>query len=591
MMKTSKWENKKVIYSITLISMLILTIIFLNSFYWPYEELSKRKMLVAAIAVIFVAVIPVVVVKNIFLCECISRMIKNVEQAIEWLKVNKKKVLLYGGVILLGSVLAFTATRFLSKYILHKVFNMHLFYTIIVFGVLGLIVKIMWKSIANHPEKLYVVIALTVGIYAIAVTPARVGVSWDDEIHYARALEISNFLNGIMYDADEKNIADYATNIYGRTGYDRYSDYEYRQILEKSYDNKEWNAHEFNYYNVWSISYIPSALGIILARGLGLSYAGVFNMGRFFNLLMYICLIYCAMKKAKYGKVLIAAIGLIPTMIFMATSYSYDPWVVGFTILGFSYYFSELQEEGPIQTKNLLIIVGSIVLGCIPKAIYFPILFPLLFMPKRKFKNSKQRALYYLFIVAGGLLLVASFLLPMLISGPGTGDVRGGSAVNSTQQILFILKNPLAYLKILTEFELGYISIQNVGGMVQKFAYVGDGYFGGTICVILTALACFDRGEQEKNHYIIRGASLFGNMVAIVLATTALYISFTAVSSDTVAGMQGRYMLPTFYPALYALGITGVKHKINKTLFVCVPMLMIVFTFILNMFKLCVLYY
>ena len=104
-------------------------------------------------------------------------------------------------------------------------------------------------------------------------------------------------------------------------------------------------------------------------------------------------------------------------------------------------------------------------------------------------------------------------------------------------------------------------------------------------------MACLDRGEQEKNHYIIRGASLFGNMVAIVLATTALYISFTAVSSDTVAGMQGRYMLPTFYPALYALGITGVKHKINKKLFVCVPMLTIVFTFIVNMFKICVLNY
>lgn len=590
-MKSLSLKNKKSVYILSLLISFVLMGIFVNSFYWPYEGVSKRKLLEAAIVVFCVVLLPILSVKIDCIYKTIIKCICVLEDNIETIKACKKRMLSFLGSIVVGVGLSGIVTYVVSVLVMKKTYNIRMFYVLVALCFGFAFFCFMWKNAHKKSERIFVVVALIMGMLCIGVTPCRVGVSWDDEIHYARTLELSNAINGIMYVADEKNMIEYGDNIYARTGYDIQTDVAYTEELESLYDAKEWNSHAFSDYSVWSVAYIPSAIGIILGRGLGLSYTGVFNMGRIFNLLTYVCLIYASMKRLKYGKVLVAAVGLIPTTIFMASSYSYDFWVTGFTILGFSYFFAELQEDEPLTNKRLFIMIGALVLGCMPKAIYFPLLFPLLFMPKRKFANKKQRVCYYAAIIGGGLFLVATFMLPILVSGAGTGDLRGGSDVNSTEQIKFILKKPLAYAKILTEFLLHYISLGNAGAMLQRFAYVGEGYFYSTVSLLLAVLAFLDRGEDEKNHLVVKGTSLIGCAVAVVLSTTALYISFTAVASETVAGMQGRYLIPTIYPALYALGLGGNTHKINKNAFVCVPMIAIALTFVLNMVKWCVILY
>lgn len=57
-------------------------------------------------------------------------------------------------------------------------------------------------------------------------------------------------------------------------------------------------------------------------------------------------------------------------------------------------------------------------LGIAPKAIYFVIMFVLLFMPVDKFKDKKQRRIYYSIIVGVAIFLMMTFLLPMLINSP-----------------------------------------------------------------------------------------------------------------------------------------------------------------------------
>lgn len=584
-------KGKKTVYLLVLVSMLIVMAVFLNSCYWPYEEISKRKMVVGIIISFCIFILPILMVKINILYELAWKVLHLICDMGKTVRKNKKRILFFVCVTMIVFGASCVATHILSKFVFRTSYNIYLFYTLCALGGIGVSVRVLWRNAGQNVHVIFATIALVMGIFCIGVTPNRVGVSWDDEVHYANTLEIANVFSGIMYVADEKNIVDYGNNIYGRVGYDRKSNVEYAEQLEGSYESKEWSSHEFSNYGVWSVAYIPSAIGIILGRGLGLSYAGVFNLGRLCNLIMYIILISLAIKRMKYAKVLIAVIGLIPTMIFMASSYSYDPWVVGFTILGFSYFFAELQEDEPLKTKDIVIMLGSLAMGCLPKAIYFPILFPLLFMPKKKFKSTTQRRIYYLAIIGIGLFLVCTFLLPILINGAGSGDARGGEGVNSTEQIKFILTNPLAYAKILLEFELGYVALANSATMLQKFAYVGDGYFYSVISLMLAVLTFLDRDNNEKNYNSIRIAGVSGCAIAIILSTTALYVSFTAVGLDTILGMQARYMIPTIFPALYLLGGGGVTHKINKNAFVCVPMLVVAFTFICNMIKLCVLCY
>ena len=582
-------KNKKKIYLVTLIIMIFLMIIFANSFYWPYDEFSNRKLLVLAIVLFSIVVVPILSVKNNILSNCIRKILTNVIKVIETARQNKKRVAFFTCFIIFGFGLAYVVTYFVGLLVLRTAFNVRLFYVVLALMGIALCLIVNWKRAAQKPEKVFLIFALILGLFCIGVTPDRVGVSWDDQIHYGRTLELSNFLNGIKFEADINNIG-YAP-FYQVTGYDRESDYAYIENIEAMYATRGYQFSEFSDYGIWSLAYIPSAIGIILARGLGLSYIGVFNMGRLFNLLMYIGLVYFAIKRIKYGKVLVAAIGMIPTTIFMAATYSYDPWITGFTILGFSYFFAELQDDAPLKNKNAVIMIGAITIGCLPKAIYFPLLVPLLFMPRKKFTSRRQRKCYYLSILGLAVFLVATFLLPIIISGAGTGDARGGAEVNSTEQIKFILENPFKFVKILYNFGLDYIAFNTSAKMLQGFAYAGSGHFYSVISMMLIVLAFLDRGEQEKNYCTVKSMTLLANTVAMVLASTALYISFTAVASDTIAGMQGRYLIPTIYPALYSIGFGGTTNKINKNAFVCVPLLIIALTFIYNLTEFCVISY
>lgn len=589
-MSLQKFEDKKGCV-IMIAILLLLGGLFWNSFYWPEGLFLKRQKLLLIALIIGIAVAVLVILK-IQQCNLAGNwIIERAKVSFCWVKENRKKIGVFVGILLISAVICGGAVFIYGEFGLHKGFNVKLFYSLMACACVGLTGCFVYRSAAKRPEHIFAIFALIMGCYAIVITPTRVGISWDDEIHYARTLEISNYLNGIMYQADEKNIGEYATNIYAAGGYDQKSDIAYDEALNTSYKNKEYSIHGFDDYGVWSVAYIPAAMGIIIGRGLQLSYIGVFNMGRLFNLLTYILLIYCAIKKAKYGKAMLVAIGLIPTTIFMAANYSYDAWVVGFTILGFSHFFAALQSEEKLENKDMLIIVGTILLGCMPKAIYFPLLFPLLFMPKDKFKNRRQRTIYYCAVIGVGIVLVASFILPMLIKGGDVGDARGGAGVNAREQIKFILYQPLSYAKILAKFELEYVGIRNITSMLQKLAYVGNGYFGVITSLIIFSLAFFDREEEIKNHLLVRFTSLTGNFAALILSTTALYISFNAVGNGTVAGMQARYMLPLAYPALDALGFKKIPNRINKNMLVCIPAVVLSLSFVVNMIILCAVQY
>lgn len=580
-------ERKKN-YIILLIVVTAVVLLYNNSFYWPSGEFEHRKVIVQLVSIVCILVVPIFAVKikkiNNFICK--QRLM--LHNLCAFVRKRWKKVCLYLIMYIAALFVAYFFVIIIERFHYHEGFNINRFYLLVTILWLVLTYFLMRKIAFRKPEVMFLLTILIIGTFFIKVSPINLGVSWDDEIHYERTLVLANCANGIMYKADMKNIDDQLYNLENHLGYDRISKESYSNELEKIYNNKELVQYSFDYYGVWILAYIPSAIGIILARGLCLPYTYVFMMGKFFNLLMYSALICLAIRKINYGKILIAVIGLIPTNVFMAASYAYDPWVIGFIILGFSYFFSMMQDEKKINTKDMLICITMFVLGCLPKAIYFPVLFPLLFVPKKKYKSDKEWKITILLILAAGVFLVMTFLMPMLLSGPGTGDVRGGSDVNSTEQIKFILENSIYYIRILYCFFKSYLAIDSIGYGFQHFAYMGYGMFWGIVTLIVVVVAFLDRDERKSVNVWIKVSGIIGCLAAIILATTALYISFTGVGANTVAGMHDRYVFPLIFPILYFIGVDGGRHAINKNVFACLPMFIIALTFLYNINMLCV---
>ena len=96
--------------------------------------------------------------------------------------------------------------------------------------------------------------------------------------------------------------------------------------------------------------------------------------------------------------------------------------------------------------------IAAFLLGLGPKAVYVPIAAMLLFMPRAKFAKVGAPAAgggvpalthrrYLVVVFASALFVLATFVLPFFVAGPGEGDARGG-AVNPGMQMAFI---PVSY--------------------------------------------------------------------------------------------------------------------------------------------------
>ena len=105
--------------------------------------------------------------------------------------------------------------------------------------------------------------------------------------------------------------------------------------------------------------------------------------------------------------------------------------------------------------------------------------------------------------------------------------------------------------------------------------------------MLIAALMYIDRGEEKVRMPYVRTSYFFSAAVCVVLVATALYISFTAVGADYIAGCQPRYLLPLLFPTAYFIGVDGVTTKINKNAMTVAAVSIMSYFFMNNMWATC----
>lgn len=506
----------------------------------------------------------------------VSQVIKNVFQD---LKTNWKHALLILGIYAVLAAISVAICGAFSAYSKTEFVPM---YSYMIIGIVYIIFTtyLLRKSISDKPEKLFFSILMISGICYVLASPNNVGIVWDEGIHFFRVESVAQFFNaeGIQADADE---------LYLNPKFFDYVSKDTRIEFDNSINISAEKRVDVDYsYGFFSIAYVGYAVGITIARALLLPFSICYKIAKIINLAFYGMIIYYAMKKLKAGKILVATIALIPTMQLMAGAYSYDQWVLSFTIYGFCYFLSFLQDkEKKLRPIDEWLMIGSFVLGCIPKAIYFVLMFPFLFLPRTAFNDKKQHRKYILHLMIAVFILLVVIITPMLMGG-ASGDSRGGSDVNSMQQIMFILHNPMRYMEILANFLFSYLHPNNGVQIYQNYAYFGFGKFGVLTMILIGVVALLDKtGEKTKNGWIWF-SSILGTFVAIVLTATALYVSFTAVGKDWIEGCQFRYIIAVLFPFLYMITSDKVENHMNKFWFNSIPMIFMGITFLYNVMSL-----
>ena len=473
------------------------------------------------------------------------------------------------------------------------------------------------NNLQKKPEILVCMSFILIGLLYIISVPAEAEISWDESIHFWRAVGLSHANTGIA------NLAEswmyWRSGIpFGLPGTKEGMESAYQMIQDIYNMGQAAAANTDVLSNLYLVAYIPAAIALKVGRGLNLPYWIVFKMGAFANFLFDIMLLYFGMRRIKSGKMIMTVIAGMGTAFFLTTVYSSDGWIIAMSMLGFAYFIGIMQENTKIKNRELVVMLASLTLAFFPKVIYFPMLLLLVLLPKNRFESERQyyrfiagvfasvaflgcevifdsvwflpfwivfyfvlRGVQKIFVNMSSLnkkvmigcaviavvflgLAVVKYVIPIVV---GSGDMRGGEEVNASLQVKGIVENPWGYIKMLFYFLKEYLSFQN--SMKINFATLG--YLGTTNYSILGLVLMVFVCATDKNNYDIwnryglsRCAALILSGICVILIASALYISFTPVGYGTVLGCQQRYILPLLFPILALIAPKYIDNKINR---------------------------
>lgn len=466
---------------------------------------------------------------------------------------NKKRVLYFFVEYLIISILLILGLRMGLSLELFQI-SKKVWYVWFTLSILLAVYVSLGKRFLKNIEIIGFLTVLIVGSMFAVVEPPCVGVSWDDEVHYQKALSLSHLLDKQMSAADAQVLKSYQSVALYKSFYDSE---EQRRML--AIENDLMDANYYTDCEDWSgwnvrIAYLPSAIGLLLARGMGCSYYQMIIMGRWMNVLMFAILVYCSMRALRHGKMVVLLFVLIPTVIFLSGNYTYDIWLISWLMFGLSSFFGEWQSKEKLSLRGALKIGIPLFLAVMPKLVYFPICFIAMFMPKEKFETDRAKWKYRGFIALVVILPLCLVYFQNFFGGAGQGDVRGGEAVNAASQIEFIKNNFPRAMSILGDYLKQFLNpfVEGKEYLLNQ-AYLG--YIDADVKIVLAMIVVGAMLNREKSEVVFPWWTKIGTIVlygAIGFITAlAMYVEFTAVGAETVLGCQGRYLIPALFPLLF----------------------------------------
>lgn len=445
-------------------------------------------------------------------------------------------------------------------------------------GMLAIAFLILNKSLfSKRLEFAFIILSLLFGSFMILFDGTNER-SWDEQVHYESAYrasfgqmiqytEAAIQMKGLVvpnYDSIEEKgiVADYLQE---RNDYSK-ADLKYQQ--------------RFVLYNVRA--YLPQSIMLVLARICDLPFSWAYMLGKFGNLLFYTLMMALAIRIAKFGKIYIAAIGLLPTPLFLASVYAYDAFITALVFLGFILWLNEIiDKDKKIKWYIALAMILCFVVGTWSKTIYIVMMLLLCFLPKEKFDDKFKTAFFKVGIVAIVLMLLYTIKSPPITASSGYDAIQtniqyfGDKRVANTSfvgQIKYIFQNPLIYTKILLRSLKNSAFDYLLGTSTWLlYAYLGrfPKIFAALTSVLILGISLFQT-EADRKHILERKWKLLLAVMAFGVAClvwTGLYISYTGVGENYINGVQGRYYIPFILPLMFVFKNNKFKVNISTEMF------------------------
>lgn len=328
----------------------------------------------------------------------------------------------------------------------------------------GLRAVTYFKVVFGSPSKFFILFGMIVGLIFVITSPPGFGL--DERAHFMRTYLISSGqflpqrlpvtnevgaylpLNLVQFvGASTKDILDNNTARFFVNRHD--TDLTvYKPFFLQPFSKEKVNDYSTNNQLLATLAYSPfgylhmaTATKVIRLLDAPMIYA--MYLSRFVNLVLYLVLIYWAIKVIPRYKWLLVGIGLLPTAIFQASSMSLDPFVTGLSVVATAYAVKFwLAKRRSITTKDVLIVVCVFVGIALIKTPYICLLLLFLGLPSNRFISRttaymvKTTWLTLTMVFTLGWVYINRSITPSLVLlQPGHADVA--------EQIRFIISKPI----------------------------------------------------------------------------------------------------------------------------------------------------
>lgn len=400
-------------------------------------------------------------------------------------------------------------------------------------------------------ENIFLTIALIFGLITVFIQP--IFSAPDEFVHFKRAYtifhddtdklfeEVDKLTTLIPYEGPELN--ENALNS-PEASFAFESAYKDGSFIQKYFKEEvsDKGSLAFN-MDFNQLSWFPQALGILIGSLIHPSFGVMIIAGRLVNLLVYILAIYFAIKKAKFGKWVMAAVALLPISVQQAASLSYDVVYYIAIFLCFSLMSNLWTRKEKMGYKWYFYLFFTALLLFIPKEAVLVLGLYFLTLPMHLFGDNKLTQLIDKFWnfwsrhkkMALLVILVLFYVLFVYEFRQAGGALRGAQIMFNT------FFRPDFYNNMDSILVTGMIG--NFGQMTYRL----PGWL-----VVINFIFLFLLGMTEKEVKLDRRvavSSVIAYTLVVLMTAIAMFMSWTLnhlqIAGALISlGNQGRYYTP-----------------------------------------------
>lgn len=311
-----------------------------------------------------------------------------------------------------------------------------------------------------------------------------------------------------------------------------------------------------------AISYAPQAIGITIARIFNSPPIVMMYIARFMVMCTWIVLMAFAISLMPKKKWALAALALLPMLIFQAASLSVDAVAYGVLAILFALILKYTTEQTHIDYKRAGLLAALFTVVVLSKQVMFVFLLLSLILPGKSFNSVGDRVVKIALMTIVPLLIFAAW---MVIAR--SVDITSSAVLHPIpgDQISNILHDPLSYLYVLFRtYFLSYgdgITRSFIGSFGWLDTPMAEFFTGvGYITLAFLYICNYESAKTWLNSKAKLLIALAG-VAYFIGVTTAIYVFYDPVKYKSVIGLQGRYFVPVAMMLIPLLYGTWLKSK------------------------------